>query len=289
MLYGAPSLPPIVDEGWLVANRDRLVLADVRWFMDGRDARASYRAAHLPGAIFVDVDRDLAGPPSRTAGRHPLPDPADFAASMSRLGIADHHLVIAYDQGNGGYAARLVWMLRVTGREAAVLDGGIGTWSGSVDAGEVARPPARFTARSWPAEWLATTAEVEEAAADTATILVDARAAQRYRGEVEPVDPRAGHVPTAVNLPFVDNVDAQGRLRPDDELRASLEAVGVTSADDVIVYCGSGVTACQDLLVMERLGIHGRLYPGSWSQWSGDPDRPIAVGPTPGAWEPATA
>ncbi len=272
-----PSIPPVVDADWLRARLDEVVLCDVRWFLDGTDGREAYREGHVPGAIWVDLDEDLTAPASREAGRHPLPTPEDFAAAMRGRGIGEDDVVVAYDQGHGGFAARLVWLLRITGHEAAVLDGGLAAWDGPVEQGDVSRPPADFTPRPWPTGRFADLAEVATiaTATDRATVLVDARAPERYRGEVEPVDARPGHVPGAVNLPFAGNLGEDGRFRPVDELRERFRLAGLEEADDVVVYCGSGVTACQDLLAMEVVGIAGRLYPGSWSQWAAREDLPV--------------
>jgi thiosulfate/3-mercaptopyruvate sulfurtransferase len=276
---------PLVDAAWLEAKRGDLLLADVRWYLDGRSGRAAYEAGHIPGAIHVDLDRHLAGPASPAAGRHPLPDPAAFAAAMSELGVGDADAVVAYDDAGGAVAARLVWMLRVIGHPAALLDGGLAAWPGPLEAGALARPPARFTATPWPPERLAGIDEVAGvAAAGERLVLLDARAPERYRGETEPVDPRPGHIPGARNLPFTGNLDpATGRYLAGIDLRARYEAAGAgEGAGDVIVYCGSGVTACHDLLALEAAGLGpGRLYPGSWSQWSNDRARPAATGEDP--------
>lgn len=276
-----PILPLAVTAAWLDAHRDEVVVADVRWFLDGRDGHHAYREGHVPGAVFVDLDADLAAPPSREAGRHPLPTPEDFAAAMSARGIGDDTVVVAYDQGSGATAARLVWMLRVTGRAAALLDGGLASWSGPLETGEVTRDPVVFTPRPWPSDATADADDVARVAASPAGVVIDARAAERYRGEVEPVDARAGHVPGAVNVPHADNVDAEGRLHTVGALRARYAPTGAATADEVVVYCGSGVTACHDVLALEHVGIRARLYPGSWSAWSGDPSRPVATGPDP--------
>lgn len=272
-------VPPVVDAAWVRGHPD-VVLADVRWTPSAAsgprsDGRAVHAAGHLPGAVFVDLDRDLAGEPSAAAGRHPLPSPERFAEAMSRLGIDDDDVVVAYDADVGAIAARLVWMLRATGRAAALLDGGLAAWDGPIETGEVARPPARFTARPWPGDRLADADEVARVAAAPESLVIDARARERYLGEVEPIDARAGHVPGAVSLPFAGNVDG-GRFRPVDELRTRFAEAA--AADDVVVYCGSGVTACHDVLALERAGIQARLYPGSWSAWSSDPARPVATG-----------
>ncbi|MDT7546557.1 MAG: thiosulfate/3-mercaptopyruvate sulfurtransferase [Actinomycetota bacterium] len=262
---------PIVDASWL-ADHPEAVLADVRWYADGSSGLAAYEHAHLPGAVFVDLDRWLAAPPTPEEGRHPLPDPEVFAEGMRQCGIGDGDTVVAYDDDSGAIAARLVWMLRVTGHDAALLDGGITGWRGRREQGSGSRPPASFSASPWPVARLATIDEVSD------TVLLDARPADRFRGENETMDPRPGHVPGARSLPCRDNSDARGVLLPVPELRARLAAVGVAPGADWVSSCGSGVTACHTLLVAEHLGLPpGRLYPGSWSQWAAT-DRPAALG-----------
>ncbi|TFV56666.1 sulfurtransferase [Geodermatophilus sp. DF01-2] len=271
-------MPPVVDPIWLRAFRADVVLADVRWYLDGRSGRAAYDAGHLPGAVFVDLDRWLAAPADPAQGRHPLPDPEVFAEGMASLGIGDGDSVVAYDDAGGAVAARLVWMLRVTGHEAALLDGGLAAWDGPLEQAAPDPAPAVFPPRPWPAERLAGA----EDAVDPGAVVLDARDPDRYRGDREPVDPRAGHVPGAVNVPYRATLDAADRLLPPDELRRTFAAAGVTADSDVVSYCGSGVTACLDLLALELAGFPpGRLYPGSWSQYSADPDRPVAVGNRP--------
>lgn len=246
--------------------------ADVRWYLDGRSGREAYEAGHIPGAVFVDLDTMLAGPPSRESGRHPLPDPDAFAASMRALGIEETSVVVAYDDAGGTVAARLVWMLRAVGVAAALLDGGIGGWAGPLSTSEPEVVPSSFPSVPWPEELLASADD----AADPALRVVDARAPERYRGEVEPVDARAGHVPGAVNVPAASLLGPDGRLLPRDELRARL-----TGTD--VAYCGSGVSASFLAVAAERAGLPmPRLYVGSWSQWSGDPARPVARGVSPG-------
>lgn len=259
-------LPPFVDRAWVEAHPDA-VLADVRWYLDGRSGRQEYLAGHLPGAVFVDLTSDLAAPATTADGRHPLPPPEAFAEAMSALGIGDHDTVVAYDDDGGANAARLVWMLRVTGRRAALLDAGITGWDGPVTTDVPDRPRAVFTPRPWPATVLV---EMD----DLGGVLVDARAGERFRGEVEPVDARPGHIPGAVSIPSRGNVGPDGRLLPDEELRARFAAVDGPWAS----YCGSGVTACLNLLVAEHLRLPpGRLYAGSYSQWAAT-DRAVEVG-----------
>ena len=270
----AVVVPLVVDVSWWRAREASVVLADVRWYLDGRSGRKSFDAGHVPGAVFVDLDRWLAAHGGPEAGRHPLPSPETFAEGMSRLGIGDDDVVVAYDDAGGVVAARLVWMLRVTGHDAAVLDGGLAAYDGPLETSSRPRPPAAFTARPWPADRLA---DIDDAG-DPANVVIDARDARRYRGEVEPVDPRPGHVPGARNVPCRGNLDEHGRFLPADQLRRRFTAAGVTEDSSVVAYCGSGVTACHDLLALEVAGLGpGRLYPGSWSQYS-HTDRPAAVG-----------
>jgi thiosulfate/3-mercaptopyruvate sulfurtransferase len=267
-------IAPVVSWEWMHKHPD-VVVADVRWYLDGRSGRAAYDAGHVPGAVFVDLDRWLAAHASPEAGRHPLPDPAVFAEGMSALGIGDDDTVVAYDDAGGVIAARLVWMLRVTGHGAALLDGGLAGYDGPLEREGTVRPPASFTPRSWPAERLA---DIDEAA-DPAHVVLDARNADRFRGEQEPVDPRPGHIPGARNVPCRANLDATGRFVPAEELRLRVPDAGVTEDAAVVSYCGSGVTACHNLLSLELAGFGpGRLFPGSWSQYSRAAERPVAVG-----------
>lgn len=264
---------PVVDASWL-SDHPEAVLVDVRWYADGRSGQEAYERSHLPGAVFVDLDRWLSARPSPAEGRHPLPDPEVFAEGMTLAGIADADTVVAYDDDGGAIAARLVWMLRVTGHQAALLDGGITGWRGRREQGSTTRPPAAFTTRPWPADRLATIDDV----ATPGLTLLDARPGERYRGELEPLDPRPGHVPGARSLPCRENVDHHGALLPLNRLRSRLAEVGVGREGDWVSSCGSGVTACHSLLLAEHLGLApGRLYVGSWSQWS-HTDRPAEMG-----------
>ncbi|MGH9103832.1 MAG: sulfurtransferase, partial [Acidimicrobiales bacterium] len=261
-------IPVVVDSEWLVGHRNDVVVADVRWYLDGRSGLAAYLESHISGALFVDLDRCLCGPPSASEGRHPLPAPAVFAQQMATLGIGDADTVVAYDDSGGTTAARLVWMLRMIGAPAALLDGGLAAWDGPTEQEGVTRAPAGFTARPWPGALLASADD----AAEPSSVVLDARDASRYRGDHEPVDPRAGHIPGARSLPCRENLRADGRFLAPEELRRRLGALGVHDAPRVVCYCGSGVTACHDLIAIEHAGLgRGRLYPGSWSQWSADP------------------
>ena len=247
----------------------------MRWTRDDVDGRAGFEAGHLPGAVHVDLDRDLAVAPSKEAGRHPLPDAATWSATLGRLGLERGTPVVAYDDGVGAIAARLVWMLRVTGFEAAVLDGGLAAWGDDLETGPVLSRPTVVPLAPWPSDRLA---DIDEVAA--ADVVLDARDRARYRGDDAGPDSRAGHIPGAHNVPFTVNVDEDGFLRPDDELRAVYEPLA--GEEGVVATCGSGVTACLDLLVMEHLGLPpGRLFPGSWSQWAADLGRRVAVGDEP--------
>lgn len=281
----------LVDAEWLASHLGRpdLVVADVRWYAGG-GGRAAHEAGHIPGAVFVDVDSDLAAPRRSGSGRHPLPSPEAFAGAMGALGIGDGSAVMAYDDAGGANAARLWWMLRTLGREAAVLDGGLRAWTGPLDEGPVDPEPAAFTPQPWPAESIVGTDDVDRMRDEPTAVVLDVRSAERYRGEVEPIDRVAGHIPGARSAPFTGNLDpTTGRFLSPDLIRdryAELMAAG----GYVAVHCGSGVTACHTLLALEVAGLPGaRLYPGSWSEWIADPSRPIATGaaPTGGGSDPS--
>jgi thiosulfate/3-mercaptopyruvate sulfurtransferase len=267
-------IDPVVGVDWVRAHPERLVLADVRAYLDGRSGREAYHRGHLPGAIFVDLDQDLAAPATPADGRHPLPDPATFAGRMAELGVGDDDVVVAYDDAGGVMAARLVWMLRALGQDAALLDGGIDAYTGELETAVPQRHRADFTVRAWPAHRLA---GLEDAVSGSFVVL-DARQPERFRGETEPIDPRAGHIPGARSVPCRENVGADGRFLPSGRLRERFAAAGVMDGAEVVSYCGSGVTACHNLLAMEHAGFApGRLYPGSWSQYS-NTGRPAATG-----------
>lgn len=271
-------LPPIVDTAWLSLHRDTVALADVRFYLDGRSPRAAYEAGHLPGAAYVDLERWLAAPGSPAEGRHPLPSPETFAAGMSACGVGDDTAVVAYDDAGGVTAARLVWMLRALGHDAALLDGGIDAWDGPLETAEALPAPATFTPRPWPEDRLATADD----AASAENVTIDARQRERFDGAPDGVDPRSGHIPGARSLPCREHLGPDGRLLPTTVLRERLAAAGVDGNVSVVSYCGSGVTACHNLLVIEHAGLgDGRLYPGSWSQWSNDAARPIETAVEP--------
>jgi thiosulfate/3-mercaptopyruvate sulfurtransferase len=248
----------------------------------------AYAQGHIPNAIYAHLDRDLSGPVTSTSGRHPLPAQEAFAATLGRWGIDASVQVVAYDQGNGAYASRLWWLLRWVGHmRVAVLNGGFAAWQQAglpVTQQACVREPRRFSVR--PAQTaLVTTVELEKLLADaqlssTQRTLVDARGADRFAGQNEIIDPVAGHVPGARNHPFLQNVDAQGRFLPAATLRAKwLETLQGKPPETAIAMCGSGVTACHNLLALEVAGLRGaHLYAGSWSEWIRDPGRPVERG-----------
>jgi len=277
----AEAFGPAVDAEWLRVHLEDpgLVVADVRWYLDDRSGRDAYDAGHVPGAVFVDLDTDLAGPPSFGGGRHPLPDPVEFSRTMSRLGIGDTHRVVAYDDVGSAIAARMWWMLDVMGVAAAVLDGGIGAWSGDLSTDPVEPIRSWFTTRPWPSERMATADEVDELRGGGAVVL-DARDPERF-AHGSAIDPRPGHVPGARSAPFAENLEG-GCLKPAQALRERYEALGAGDRP-VVAYCGSGVTACHDLLALRRAGLgNGRLFVGSWSAWGADAERPVETGPDDG-------
>jgi thiosulfate/3-mercaptopyruvate sulfurtransferase len=264
------------------------VLLDVRWRLGGPPGIDSYRAGHLPGAAFVNLDTDLAGSPG-SGGRHPLPTAADFEAAMRRLGVRSGYPVVVYDDGDSTIAARAWWTLRYFGHDQVrVLDGGFRAWADAgqpvtVDEPETAAGDFTATAGQLPLLDAAGAAALARSG-----VLLDARAGERYRGEVEPVDPAAGHIPGAVSAPTAANVGPDGRFLPPGELRRRFESLGVTAGQSGVLdlgvgaYCGSGVTAAHEVLALELAGVPASLYVGSWSAWTADPSRPIATGPDPG-------
>ena len=285
-------------------------ILDVRWKLGGPPGRAEFRRGHLPGAVYVDLDSELAGHGEPADGRHPLPAPADLQAAARRWGLNDGDAVVVYDDLGNMSAARAWWLLRHAGvRDVRLLDGGLAAWSAAglpVVAGEEPVPSGSVALTFGALPVL--DADAAAALAQDG-VLLDARAAERYRGDIEPIDPRAGHIPGAVSAPTGGNLDAEGRFLPAAELRARFEALGVrgrvakagASADDagaslslvtdvdapdagfdVGVYCGSGVTAAHEAVALTLAGFTPALYPGSWSQWSNLPDRRVATGDAPG-------
>lgn len=273
--------PPFVPPAWVAAHRSEIVPVDCRWSLDGSQGREQYLEGHLPGAVFVDLDTELAGPPSPEEGRHPLPGPEVFARAMERAGVREGVTVVAYDTSSGAIASRLVWMLRILGHPAAVLDGGLDGWQDELEDGEAVAAPGRFAPRPWPPAAIAD-ADTVARCLDDDGVVIDARARERYLGDEEPIDPRAGHVPGAVNVPVADTLQDDGTLQPPAVLRGAFTSVGAAADRDVIVYCGSGVTACHDALAIEHAGLpRPRVFVESWSAWSSDPARPAATGPEP--------
>ena len=255
------------------------VIVDCRFSLaDTAVGYQNYQQAHIPGAVYAHLDDDLCSVPVTDHGRHPLPTPQRLAQLFSRLGIDEMSQVVAYDDAGGMIASRLWWELRYMHHEAvAVLDGGWQAWQATglpTKSGNEINEAAHFTGRPQP-KWVVTLGEVEDQ-----PLLIDSRAPARYRGETEPIDARPGHIPGAANLPFEDQLDANGRFRQPDELKAQLTAVlGKIAPESATFYCGSGVSACVNLLAMAHVGMgNGRLYVGSWSEWSGDPARPAATG-----------
>jgi thiosulfate/3-mercaptopyruvate sulfurtransferase len=280
---------PLVSADWLAAHLDDVVIADVRWYLDGRSGRAAYETGHLPGARFVDLDRDLSAPPDAKLGRHPLPEPSAFAAALGQLGIDGSTPVVAYDDASGCVAARLWWMLTQLGEPVAVLDGGLPAWPGPLTTAVPTVRPVTRTVKPWPTDRFVDADTVTEAAARSDTVVIDARSAARYADGDPAIDPRPGHIPGAHSAPWMDNVDgATGCLVDAESLRRRFAALGITPATSTIAYCGSGVSACHDLLALAVAGMGHRtsLYPGSWSAWGADPQRPAATGPSPSPTTP---
>jgi thiosulfate/3-mercaptopyruvate sulfurtransferase len=256
------------------------VLADVRWTLGGPPGLAEFEAAHLPGAHWVDLERQLSGPPG-PGGRHPLPSSAVFEAAMRAIGVRGDRPVVAYDAASSQAAARLWWLLTDAGHPSVrVLNGGLAAWraEGRPTESGPARPvmPGDFTARPGRRRQLDAT-EIESGLREGAgLVLVDVRAPERFSGAQEPIDPVAGHIPGAVNLPVAGNLDTAGRFLDAGAIRRRYAEAGVDG--DVVLYCGSGVTAAQGLLALESAGLSGAIYPGSWSDWIRDSRRPIATG-----------
>jgi thiosulfate/3-mercaptopyruvate sulfurtransferase len=268
---------PLISIDELRSRLGDVTVLDVRYRMGGPPGLPEYAAGHVPGAVYVDLDRDLAGP-AGDGGRHPLPDPELFGAAMRRAGVSVGRPVVVYDDWAGHAAGRCWWLLRHHGHpDVRVLDGGWSAWvaeGGQVETGTPEVTEGDFEPGP------GTMPLVEADRVLDVPVLVDARAPERYRGETEPVDPVAGHIPGAVNVPTSTNLGADGRFRSPDQLRALYAAAGVPldGSQDVAVYCGSGVTAIHDLIALEQLGVRAALYPGSWSDWITDPQRPVETG-----------
>jgi thiosulfate/3-mercaptopyruvate sulfurtransferase len=270
-----------------LARNEPCVLIDTSFdLVDTAAGEAAWRAGHPPGALYLHLDRDLcgpkAGPDGAFRGRHPLPARAEFAAVLGRCGITPSTPVVAFDRQGGVYASRLWWMLRWMGHEnAAVLDGGVAAWTAAGGALVTAAPTPTAAAPYPDRPSLVDTIHATALASELGRVrLIDARAGERFRGAVEPLDAAAGHIPGASNRFFKDNLGADGRFKPAAQLRAEFDALlGAATPRTTVHQCGSGVTACHNLLAMEHAGLAGSvLYPGSWSEWSADPTRAVARG-----------
>ena len=272
-------IPPFVDAEF-VAEHPEAVLADVRWYLDGRDGRAAFEAGHIADAVWVDLDHQLANhdQPS-TEGRHPFPTAAQFAASMGSLGIANDTLVVACDDTGGLTAGRLAVMLRIIGGDAAVLVGGLGAWTGAIETGAGRTPsPVEFTAVDWPEDRLASADDVAKILNEGGSA-IDARSYERFLGKVVQIDKQPGHIPGARSAPWSEVLDADTMPKSPDDLRDHYRQLGIDGDHEVVAYCGSGVSACMNVLAMEHAGLTApRLYVASWSGWSADPNREAATG-----------
>ncbi|WP_246792462.1 sulfurtransferase [Burkholderia perseverans] len=271
----------------LAAAPDSVLVFDCRFDLTDPDAGAqAYAAGHLPGARYLNIDRDLSGPKTGSNGRHPLPARETLVATLAAQGLRANQQVVAYDAHGGMYAARLWWLLRWLGHDSvAVLDGGLPAWQaagGALTRDVPAERAGDFRAQP-PLATVIDAAAVVANLASKARLVVDARAADRYRGENETLDRVGGHIPGAVNRFFKDNLNLEGRFKSGHELRDEwVRVIGDQPANNVILQCGSGVTACHNALAMEIAGLHNPLlYAGSWSEWSADPSRPVATGPNP--------
>lgn len=267
----------------IAASPERVVIVDVRWRLGGPPGHDEYLTGHIPGAVFVDLPGELSGRGEARDGRHPLPSVSDLQEAARRWGMRVGDTVVAYDANGNLAAARLWWLLRWAGFEnVRLLDGGLATWidaGGSLDTTDV-KPEPGDVELTGGALGVVTIDDVPAFVASA--LLLDARAGERYRGEVEPIDPVAGHIPGAVNAPTEANLDETGRFLGAEELRARFEALGVNRSTGVGVYCGSGVTAAHEIAALAIAGFDATLYPGSWSQWSNHPDLPVALGAQPG-------
>lgn len=260
------------------------MIVDARWYWD-RSGREAFVAAHVPGAVFVDLDDDLTGAGSEGSGRQPFPAPSDFADAMSRAGIDGSRPVVAYDDAGGVIAARMVWMLRLLGVGAALISGGLQCFPGKLTTDISPIRPATFPQQPWPEGSLLTTQDVAEL---SGSVLMDARPSNRYRGDepetdfrlgkVPEADPRRGHIPGAINVPCRNHLQHDTTIASPETVRATFADAGIVDAKNVVSYCGAGVTACHNLLAMEYAGLgRGRLYPGSWSAWSRATALPIST------------
>ena len=268
---------PLVSAEWLADNLDAVKLFDSRSYLDGRSAPDAFVEGHLPGAVFVSLDDDLSAPPSQPGGRHPFPTPAAFATAMGRLGYAGAKPAVIYDDVGGGMAARLWFMLTLLDIPAAILDGGMHAWHGELESGAVTATPAVFDEDPWPTDRLISADQIA-ARIKADGVVIDARNSSRYVGKPNRIDPRFGHVPGAINLAWEDNIDDfTGLMLSVDDLRHRYVEVleGSETGQRPAAYCGSGVTACHDLLALTMIGVEADLYVGSWSEWGADETRPV--------------
>jgi thiosulfate/3-mercaptopyruvate sulfurtransferase len=283
ILISADELADRLEQECAGRVHSRTVVLDVRWSLAVPDGRPAFRAGHVPGAVYVDLDHDLADHDAVGEGRHPLPSEDAFTAAMRRWGLHDGDTAVIMDDLGNQSAARAWWLLRHSGfADVRMLDGGLGAWIAAghpLAIGDATPDPGDATAHFGAMPVI----DADGAAAFPAGgVLLDARAAERYRGEVEPIDPRAGHIPGARSLPTAGNLDADGRFLPPEVLRARFAGVGITQGTAAAAYCGSGVTAAHEVAALALAGIDAALYAGSWSQWSNEDGRPVATGAEPG-------
>jgi thiosulfate/3-mercaptopyruvate sulfurtransferase len=276
-----PDASPLISSAELIQRLgadDGPTVLDVRWELASGAQRDLYAEGHVPGAAFVDLDRELSGPPG-SGGRHPLPSPVDFVEAMRRAGVSREQPVVVYDAATSLAAARAWWLLRHYGHpDVRVLDGGLAAWEaagGSLASGPETPPSGDFAGEPGTMAVLDADGAARMAGAG---VLLDARARERFRGDVEPMDPVGGHIPGARNLPMAAQLDPSGRFRDPRELHDGFAAAGIDPTVDVGAYCGSGITAAHTVLALQLAGLEGALYPGSWSEWVADPQRPVATG-----------
>lgn len=281
------SVASLVDSAWLIANLDtpHIVVVDTRWYLlNPPQGREEYLASHIAGAVHLSIDHDLSAEAWDGPGRHPLPKPARFIETMSNAGIDSTCHVVIYDSAGGSTSTRLWWLLRYYGHtQVSILDGGWQAWQaagGAVHSGNETRSARQFVGQPNPAMTV-NADQVDYLRQQQSVLILDARAHERYTGAVEPFGPRAGHIPGAVSAPFAGNLTAEGTLKSPAELAARYHELGANQAQQVVCYCGSGVTATHDIFAMHLAGIDATLYPGSWSDWSSQESRPIATGEQP--------